>query len=217
MFMKKILLPIVAGMMLGAYACNSGNGTGTSNIDSASNATSTNPNDSVNKGQAYDSSYAHSNMDSTAGKMKSQPLDTKSAQFMTKVTNVGMTEVELGQLAQTNASSQRVKDFGNMMVKDHTTAGNTLKDLAGRKGVTLPSSLDESSMKHKTDLSAKQGKSFDKDYIKMMIDGHKQTIKDFEDMEKNSKDPDIKSFATSTLPTLRMHLDSAEAINKSLK
>src|SRR5690349_11604152 len=98
MFMKKILLPLVAGLMVGAYACHPGNGTGTSNIDSASNATSTNPNDSVNRGRAYDSSYANSNMDSTARKMNSQPLDTKSAQFMTKVANVGMTEVDLGQL-----------------------------------------------------------------------------------------------------------------------
>src|SRR5690348_12285933 len=171
--MKKLFMPIVAGMMFGAYACHSGNGNGSSNIDSASNATSTNPNDSSNRGQAYDSSYSHSNMDSGASKMNGQPLDTKSAQFMTKVANVGMTEVDLGQLAQTNASSQRVKDFGSMMVRDHTAAGNTLKDLAGRKGVTLPTSLDESSMKHKTDLSSKQGKDFDKDYINMMIDGHK--------------------------------------------
>lgn len=214
--MKKLLLPIVAGMMFGTYACHSGSSNG-NNIDSASNATSTNPNDSINRGQAYDSSYAHSNMDSGTSKMNSQPLDTKSATFMTKVSNVGMTEVELGQLAQTNASSQRVKDYGSMMVRDHTAAGNTLKDLAGRKGVTLPTSLDESSMKHKTDLGAKQGKDFDKAYIKMMIDGHKSAIKDFEDMEKNSKDADVKSFATSTLPTLKMHLDSAEAINKSLK
>jgi putative membrane protein len=214
--MKKLILPIVAGMMLGSYACQNGGGKGSGTIDSASNATNT-PTDSSNRGQAYDSSYAHSNMDSTGGKMNSQPLDNNSAQFMVKVANVGMTEVQMGQLAQTNASSQRVKDFGSMMVKDHTAAGNTLKDLASRKGVTLPTSLDEGSMKHKTDLSAKQGKTFDKDYIKMMIDGHKQTIKDFEDIEKNSKDGDVRSFATSTLPTLKMHLDSAEAINKSLK
>ena len=209
-------MPIAAIMMIGTYACQNGGGKGSSSIDSASNATNT-PTDSSNKGQAYDSSYAHSSMDSTASKMNSQPLDNNSAQFMTKVANVGMTEVDLGQLAQTNASSQRVKDFGSMMVRDHTAAGNTLKDLASRKGVTLPTSIDESSMKHKTDLSAKQGKSFDKDYMKMMIDGHKQTIKDFENMEKNSKDADVRSFATSTLPTLKMHLDSAEAINKSLK
>src|SRR5262249_37689479 len=153
--MKKLILPLVAGMMLGAYACQNGNGKGSGNLDSPSNATNT-PTDTSNRGQAYDSSYAHSNMDSTGGKMNSQPLDNNSAQFMTKVANVGMTEVDLGQLAQTNASSQRVKDFGSMMVRDHTAAGNTLKDLANRKGVTLPTSLDATSMRHKSDLSSKQ-------------------------------------------------------------
>jgi putative membrane protein len=197
-------------MMIGAFACNSGP-KGTEKIaDSSSVTDNSTP-------KPYDSTGAHSNMDSGTSRMNSAPLDNTSAQFMMKVANVGMTEVDLGQLAQTNASSQRVKDFGNMMIKDHTAAGNTLKELAGKKGVTLPASLNEASMKHKTDLSAKNGKEFDKEYMKMMVDGHKATIKDFENIEKNSKDPDVRSFAGNTLPTLHMHLDSAEAISKSLK
>jgi putative membrane protein len=208
--MKNLLLPIAAGLILGACACQSG-GKGPDKIaDSASAVDNT----SV---KPADTSAMRSNMDTSASKMNNQPLDNTSAQFMMKVANVGMTEVELGQLAQQKASSQRVKDFGSMMVRDHTAAGNSLKELAGRKGVTLPASLDESSMKHKTDLSSKQGKDFDKSYMKMMVDGHKATIKEFENMEKNSKDPDVKSFAGSTLPTLHMHLDSAEAISKSIK
>ena len=46
----------------------------------------------------------------------------------------------------------------------------------------------------------------------MMLDDHKAAIKDFENTADKCKDPDLKSFAMQTLPTLQVHLDSAKAI-----
>jgi putative membrane protein len=42
-------------------------------------------------------------------------------------------------------------------------------------------------------------------------------VEDFEKCSQNGTDPDVKSFAAQKLPTVRMHLDSARAINKALK
>ena len=61
------------------------------------------------------------------------------------------------------------------------------------------------------------GKNFDKDFMNMMVKDHKATIDDFEKASKNTKDPDVKAWVDKTLPTLRMHLDSAKAIQKGLK
>ena len=38
-----------------------------------------------------------------------------------------------------------------------------------------------------------------------------------EDAKKNTKDADVKAWVDKTLPTLKMHLDSAKAIQKSLR
>src|SRR4028118_2065605 len=46
-----------------------------------------------------------------------QENDTK---FMMKAASGGMMEVELGQMAQQKAKNQKVKEFGAMMVRDHT-------------------------------------------------------------------------------------------------
>ncbi len=46
----------------------------------------------------------------------------------------------------------------------------------------------------------------------MMVDGHKKTIDKIEDASKNAKDPDIKMWAANMLPTLKTHLQHAEAV-----
>jgi hypothetical protein len=52
----------------------------------------------------------------------------------------GLSEVELGNLAQKKSNNESVKDFGAMMVKDHTAANNKLEDVAASKNISLPTS-----------------------------------------------------------------------------
>src|SRR6202035_1256356 len=52
----------------------------------------------------------------------------------------GIAEVELGSLAQQKSSNQSVKDFGAMMVKDHSAANDKLKAVAASKNISLPTS-----------------------------------------------------------------------------
>jgi len=145
------------------------------------------------------------------------PVDNESSNFAVKAADAGMAEVKLGEVAQQNASSPRVKAFGQMMVQDHSKANQELKSLASAKNVTLPDSVGEDHSKHIQDLSKKTGKDFDKDYIDMMVDGHQDVIDMFDKASKDLKDADLKAFATNTLPTLRAHLDSAKAVQESLK
>jgi putative membrane protein len=145
------------------------------------------------------------------------PVSEADSKFAVEAASGGMTEVQLGELAQQKASSQRVKDFGAMMVRDHTKANDELKSLAGMKNITLPPAPGEDHMDHIKDLSKKSGKEFDRAYMKMMVDDHQEDIKAFEKSSNDANDADIKAFASKTLPTLRMHLDSAKAVNDALK
>ena len=143
--------------------------------------------------------------------------DKDDAKFAVAAANGGMAEVELGMLAQEKATNVKVKDFGAMMVKDHTKVNNELMALAKSKGITLPNAIDNDEQKVKNDLSAKSGAEFDKAYVKNMIDDHKGDIKEFEKASKNLKDVDLKAFAVKTLPTLKMHLDAIQKIHDSMK
>ena len=181
-------------------------------------------NDSVQKADSANESKSDTstsmNTTDTTNKMSTgttMSVDQSTSEFMTKVSDVGMTEVKLGQMAQEKGTNQRVKDFGAMMVKDHTAAGDELKNMARQKNVTLPETMSNDHQKKTDDLNKKTGKDFDKAYIKAMVDGHQSAVSDFEKASKNTKDADVKAWVDKTLPTLRMHLDSAKAIQKSLK
>jgi putative membrane protein len=137
--------------------------------------------------------------------------DSPDSSFFKNAAEGGMSEVELGQLAQTKASSPAVKDFGAMMVKDHSAANDKLKALAASEGVSLPDSPSMMQKASKTKLMM-SGDSFDKSYIKGMIADHKEDIKEFQKEVAEGKDPQAKAFASATLPTLQMHLQKIQSI-----
>lgn len=126
--------------------------------------------------------------------------------FYKKAAEGGMAEVELGKLAQQKGQSPAVKEFGAMMVKDHSAANEKLKVIAAQKGVELPSSPSMAQKATKTKLEVLSGDTFDKSYVKGMVEDHEEDIKEFEKEASSGKDPDAKAFAAATLPTLREHL-----------
>jgi putative membrane protein len=143
------------------------------------------------------------------------PLTGQDSTFVLEAASGGMMEVELGNIAQQNAQSDRVKAFGAMMVRDHSQANQELKALASAKGFMLPDSIAK---KHRTHVDAMRkmtGKSFDQHYMSMMVKDHNEDITKFERTSTNAADNDLKNFAAKTLPVLRTHKDSATAINKS--
>jgi putative membrane protein len=144
-------------------------------------------------------------------------VSEEDSKFAVEAGSGGMMEVQLGELAQQKASSQKVKDFGAMMVRDHSKANEELKSLASMKNITLPPAPGEDHMDHIKNLSEKSGKEFDKDYMKMMVDDHQDDIDKFEKCSKDAKDADLKAFAQKTLPVLRTHLDAAKQIRDGLK
>lgn len=139
------------------------------------------------------------------------------AKFAVAAANGGLAEVELGQLAQQKASNGQVKDFGTMMVNDHSKANEELKTLAKNKGISLPATPDHGEQAIKDKISGKSGGDFDKAYVDDMIEDHQTDIKDFESAIQTLKDPDLKAFAQKTLPTLKMHLAAIEKIHDSMK
>jgi len=139
-------------------------------------------------------------------------LSKADRDFMIKAAQGGMAEVKTGNLAATQAQNSKVKAFGERMVKDHSQANDKLMALAQSKGVTLPTkpdSKDQHTLEHLQGLS---GTDFDKAYADDMVKDHKTDVREFERAANNASDPDVKSFAQQTLPTLKHHLAMAEAL-----
>jgi putative membrane protein len=101
---------------------------------------------------------------------------SKDKNFVETMMMANMAEIQLGQMGSQKATSPEVKSFAQMMVTDHTQANQELMPLAQQLGVQQPTSLDA---KHKAvadRLSKLQGAEFDRQYMKAMVDAHKNVI-----------------------------------------
>ncbi|MBD2701574.1 DUF4142 domain-containing protein [Spirosoma sp. BT702] len=139
-------------------------------------------------------------------------------EFAVKAANGGMLEVELGRLAQEKAASQDVKDFGAMMVKDHSKANEEFKSIAATHNITLPSTLGTEEQEHVNEMAKLSGAEFDKKYVSMMVNDHKKDIDLFKKAaDDDDTNPAVKEFARKTLPTLQAHMDRINAIDKAMQ
>ena len=177
------------------------------------------------EGEATDTSYSSSTTSAsasdTAGTMSTtaaaSTLSASDKEFAMKAAEGGMAEVTLGQTAAQKATNPDVKNFGNRMVNDHGKAGDELKQLATNKGLALPTDLNAEDKKIADELSSRSGKDFEKAYIKDMVEDHEKDVKEFEKASKEAQDPDLKSWASKTLPVIQDHLKMAKQIAAKLK
>lgn len=140
--------------------------------------------------------------------------DTK---FAVAAADGGMMEVELGKLALVNGSSKTIKQFAQMMIDDHSKAGEELKALATSKNITLPAALSNKNQDALNDLSKKKGNDFDKAYASFMVDDHKEDIDEFRKQAENGKDADLKNWAAGKVPVLEHHLMMARAADSTVR
>jgi putative membrane protein len=136
----------------------------------------------------------------------------KDRAFMEEAAAAGMAEVELGKLAVQKATSPDVKSFAQMMVDDHTKANEELKALAARQNVTLPPKPTAEHTAARERLSQLSGAAFDAAYMEAMVTDHNKAVALFSQESKDGVDPDAKTWAIKTLPTLQRHQAKAAAL-----
>jgi putative membrane protein len=125
--------------------------------------------------------------------------------FMKSVAGGNMFEIQLSQLAQQKSQDEKVKQFAQKMVQDHTKAGEELKQLAQSKGVQLPQQLPEMKQEELQIFQTLSGAEFDQAYKSCMKVGHAKNVAAFEEKSKHAKDAELKAWTAKTLPTLKMH------------
>lgn len=190
--MKKISFVLLAAGMAGFLpACKSNNGS-TTVTDSTKVAT----------------------VDST--KTASTTTTIPDEDFAMKAGMGGMTEVALGKLALAKTSNNDIKKFAQMMVDDHGKANDELKQIALKKNINLPASVDAKHQAKIESLGNLSGTGFDAAYVNLMVDGHEKTLTLMQDEAANGKDADLKAFASKTAPVVKMHLNVINKIHGNM-
>jgi putative membrane protein len=211
--MKKLILIGAASMIIAAISgCSpSGEGSGSGSVRNMNAGNRAGSNSEMNPAMNTAGNGANTLGNSAVSMTADSPED-----FLHEAAQGGMAEVDMGRLAQQKAQSPEVKNFGQMMVSEHSKANEELKGIATKKNIPLPADLGP----HKSamdKLNGLSGSEFDKAYVEIMVDDHEKDVSAFQKQADGGKDPEVKAFAMKTLPTLKKHLDAINAIQAKMQ
>lgn len=150
-------------------------------------------------------------------------------EFVRDAASHGTAEVELSRIAGQRGVNAQVKQFADMMVREHTQANEALMKAAGGQLSVQPQMTDD-----QRELAARlgglQGAEFDREYMEAMVDGH-ETMKDLlqgrvdeiGDEAQNNRtgggtalETDVNQWAARTLPNVSQHLERAQQLRDQL-
>jgi putative membrane protein len=138
--------------------------------------------------------------------------------FVKKAGEAGTAEVDMGRLGAAKATNADVKAFAQRMVKDHTKANEELMAAAKKKGLQVPTSpgVMHKGMKEKFEHQPAD-KDFNHDFMEQMVRDHEKAVELFRTASADTTlDPDLRSLAKKTLPTLEEHLADARKLESKL-
>ncbi|BDM22938.1 TPA: DUF4142 domain-containing protein [Pseudomonas putida] len=140
-----------------------------------------------------------------------QALAATSDDFVEAATEAGIAETVTGKLAMEKSQNTEIKTFAQQMVTDHTKANQKLGDIARKLDISVP---DEAALtdKVKKMILEWRDESFDKSYVNNQVDAHEKAVELFKKEAASSDKPELKAFASETLPTLEHHLEQAKAL-----
>jgi len=149
----------------------------------------------------------------TADPTGKSSLDRQDRNFVKEAASGSMLEVKLGELASQKASNPEVKQFGERMVRDHSMAGERLREIVQAKNVALPEKMERKHQRAYDKLARLSGEEFDRQYMSYMTKDHKKDIDLFRKEADKGKDPDLKSFASQTVQVLEEHQQLANNVS----
>lgn len=127
-----------------------------------------------------------------------------------------LTEIAASGLVITNSNNHRIINLAKAMLDDHTNEGEGLKKIEADKKIVDKDTISGAHQKSIDSLSKKSGMAFDKSFLQLIIADHTKAVELYTTATQ-SKDADVSKFAVKTLPVIKAHLDSANAILGSLK
>ncbi|HET8574285.1 MAG TPA: DUF4142 domain-containing protein [Edaphocola sp.] len=146
-----------------------------------------------------------------------QSNNLKDETFVKKAQLGGNKEVRLGQLASEKAVAREVKEYGEMMIKDHQEANAELTRMVQQRNYQPVNDADKDADKAFDKLSRYSADDFDEAYMKAMVKDHEKVVALFEKEAENGNDPEIRQWAKEKLPVLQQHLSDAKNVLSALK
>lgn len=158
---------------------------------------------------------AQSSTKSTTSKQSAANTKANSKDAFVKNTAIGnMFEIQSSQVALQKAQRSDVKELAQMLIDDHTKAGNDMKQALGANGPQLPTALDSKHQQTMQKLQQASANQFDTQFLQAQATAHKEAIALFQGYARSGDDQNLKQFAQATLPALQQHPQHVSELQK---
>jgi putative membrane protein len=135
--------------------------------------------------------------------------------FVSNASQSDMYEIKAGQMAQQKGQSKAVKDFGKMMVTEHTAMTNELKPLIAAAGKQPAADLDQRRKGLLDNLTAATGGDFDKVYLAQQEAAHNEALTLMRGYSESGPDAGLKAAAAKAVPKVQAHLDKVKQLQSA--
>lgn len=131
-------------------------------------------------------------------------------------------DVGYGEIARERATDERVREFAETMIRDHTAVNRSAGELVGRLGVTpqpndVSRSLEASAAETREMLLNASGDEFDRSYIANEVAYHRTVLDALDNLLiPNATNAELKETLTGVRPAFEAHLRHAESLQQSL-
>lgn len=120
-------------------------------------------------------------------------------------------EIMLGRMAARRADGPSVRQFGRVLVQDHSMARTQSAALARQMGLSVPTMPTPIAMRESARLAPLTGELFDREFVRYMVRDHRQDITEFRGQIAMRSGP-VSRLASRQLPVLQKHLAMAVAL-----
>jgi putative membrane protein len=133
------------------------------------------------------------------------------AAFLRDAIQGNFSEVTLGRVIQNRGSNAQVRSFGAMLVHDHSRGLAQAQGIAARLRLRIPPTLTPEARRELGLLRRINGRSFDREVRRYMINDHLKDIAAFR-AQVRSGDRATSGYAAATVPVMQRHLAIARSI-----
>ena len=143
------------------------------------------------------------------------PADARvkaDSRFVREVTADNMLEASMGQLAERKAQNSEVKQFAQRMVADHNKLQNDWVAMASKNGLNFKTGFGKNHRKKLDQLQKLSGKDFDRAYMTLMIQDHKDYVDYFRKEGRAANSARVRERVAADLPVLEQHWSMAKQV-----
>lgn len=149
------------------------------------------------------------NTEATAKRVKT---NIEEAKALSDVAILNETVISISQLSQIKSNEYRVKKISNKLEKDNLKIKKQLQDLAEKKLILLPNTIDKTAI---NELSKIEEGSFSDAYLKKVKMILESEVTQLEYLSNITNDVDFKVLTVKTLVTLQYNLNQIQNILKT--